>query len=126
MSFTHLNVSSAYSAHYGVNRPEQLVEAAKALGFEALAITDRDGLYGAVKHIGACIKAGIYPIVGVSLRVRSDVDLGRVTILAHGQNQGLGWAALCRVISKAWQKAGKTKDVAISQANWPGPPSHEN
>lgn len=117
MSFTHLNVSSAYSAHYGVNRPEQLVEAAKAMGFEALAITDRDGLYGAIKHIGACIKTGIYPIVGVNLRVKSDSDHGRVTILAHGHNQGLGWAALCRVISKAWQKAGKNKEVGISLAD---------
>ena len=49
MGFTHLNLASAYSAHYGVNRPEQLAAAASALGFEALAVTDRDGLYGAVK-----------------------------------------------------------------------------
>jgi error-prone DNA polymerase len=53
MSFTHLNVSSAFSAHYGVTRPERLAIAAKSMGFDALAITDRDGLYGAVKHIGA-------------------------------------------------------------------------
>ena len=56
MGFTHLNLASAYSAHYGVNRPEQLAAAASALGFEALAVTDRDGLYGAVKHIAACIR----------------------------------------------------------------------
>ena len=114
MSFTHLNVSSAFSAHYGVNRPEQLVQAAKAYGFEALAITDRDGLYGAIKHIGACIKAGIYPIVGVNLHVSDEVDLGRVTILAHGQNRGRGWSALSRLISKAWAKPGKNKSIAIN------------
>ena len=45
MGFTHLNLASAYSAHYGVNRPEQLAAAASALGFEALAVTYRDGLY---------------------------------------------------------------------------------
>jgi error-prone DNA polymerase len=115
VSFTHLNVSSAYSAHYGVSRPELLVAGASAMGFEALAITDRDGLYGAVKHIGACIKAGIYPIVGVNLEVHSkQSSLGRVVVLAHGQNQGAGWAALCRVVSKAWQKPGRNKQVAIS------------
>ena len=64
--FTHLNVSSAYSAHYGVTQPAQLAKAAKAMGFDALAVTDRDGLYGAVKHIGNCIKEGLAPIVGVS------------------------------------------------------------
>jgi DNA polymerase III, alpha subunit len=54
--FAHLNFASAYSAHYGVNRPEQAVTFAKNLGFDALAITDRDGLYGAAKHIAACIE----------------------------------------------------------------------
>ena len=115
MAFSHLNVSSAYSAHYGVSRPELLAAGGAALGFEALAITDRDGLYGAVKHIGACIKNSLYPIVGVNLEVTSrDASLGRVTLLAHGHNSGRGWAALCRVISKAWQKPGKNKHVVIS------------
>ena len=100
MSFTHLNVSSAFSAHYGVNRPEQLCAAASSMGCESLAITDRDGLYGAIKHIGACISTGIAPIVGVSLEVTADKSLGRVLILAHGNNSGKGWATLCRIISK--------------------------
>ena len=114
MPFAHLNVSSAYSAHYGVTRPEALASGAIAMGFEALAITDRDGLYGAVKHIGACIKSGIYPIVGVSLEVISkDASLGRVVILAHGHDRGAGWSALCRTISKAWQNPGRNKRVAI-------------
>jgi len=114
MAFSHLNVSSAYSAHYGVTRPEIMVAGAKAMGYQALAITDRDGLYGAIKHIGACIKAGIYPIVGVRLEVISALgSLGTVVILAHGHNNGAGWAALCRVVSKAWQKPGRNKQVAI-------------
>ena len=114
MPFSHLNVSSAYSAHYGVTRPEYLVAAAQSMGFEALAITDRDGLYGAIKHIGAAIKSGIYPIVGVNLEVYDEVSLGRVVVLAHGHDSGAGWAALCRTVSKAWQKPGRNKQVAIS------------
>jgi error-prone DNA polymerase len=114
MAFSHLNVSSAYSAHYGVSRPEIMVAGAAAMGFEALAITDRDGLYGAVKHIGACIKAGIFPIAGVSLEVLGQQgSLGRVVVLAHGHNKGAGWAALCRVVSKAWQNPARNKHVAI-------------
>ena len=109
MSFTHLHVASGFSSHYGVNRPELLVEAARDLGFSALALTDRDGLYGAIKHIGACLQVGISPIVGVDLPVL-DVDgssLGRVVVLAHGGNKGLGWAALCAVVSAAHAKGKK-------------------
>jgi len=113
MSFTHLNVSSAFSAHYGVNRPEQLCAAASSMGCESLAITDRDGLYGAIKHIGASISTGISPIVGVSLEVTADKSLGRVLILAHGHNSGKGWATLCRIISKAQERKGGKKDVSI-------------
>ncbi len=107
--FTHLNFASAYSAHYGVNRPEQAVAFAKQFGFDALAITDRDGLYGAAKHIAACIENKIDPIIGVNLEVTDQISLGRVVILAHGHNRGAGWSSLSRIISKAHQKKKNEK-----------------
>ena len=106
--FTHLNVASAYSGHYGVTRPEFLVAAAAAQNQTALAITDRDGLYGAVKHIGACLKAGLDPIVGVNLAV---TGVGRVIVLAAGNDGGIGWAALCRTVSVA-AKGGKPIELS--------------
>ncbi len=114
MGFVHLNVASAYSAHYGVNRPEHLVGAASE-EFDALAITDRDGLYGAIKHIGACIASNISPIVGVNLSVKTDNAQSRVVILAHGHNKGRGWSQLCRVISKAHQSKGKQPVIELEQ-----------
>lgn len=117
-AFTHLKVASAFSAHYGVNRPEQLVAAAAAMGFEAIAITDRNGLYGAVKHIGACIEKRISPIAGVDLLAIDDsgLDLGRITVLAHGQNNGAGWGSLCKVISRAHQRSKKSSGPAINKS----------
>ncbi|MEY4311049.1 MAG: hypothetical protein RLZ71_975, partial [Actinomycetota bacterium] len=106
--FTHLNVASSFSGHYGVTHPALLAEAAAASGASALAITDRNGLYGAVKHIGACLKLGIDPIVGVNLEV---AELGRVTVLARGSDGGIGWAALCRTVSAA----AKGKPIRISR-----------
>jgi error-prone DNA polymerase len=103
--FTHLNVASAYSAHYGVSRPEQLVAAAVSLGQTAVAITDRDGLYGAIKHISACLAQGADPIVGVSLNVAGQSS--RLLLLAHGQTAGAGWAILSRAISRAKQSPKK-------------------
>ena len=112
MSFVHLNVASAYSAHYGVNRPEQLAAAAKSLGFEALAITDRDGLYGAIKHIGVAIKTGLAPIVGANLKVENS----RVTLLARGGNKGFGWASLCKTVSAA-HHGSKKKEPGLTKAS---------
>ncbi len=115
MTFTHLHVASAFSGHYGVTRPELLAEAAAAEGATALAVTDRNGLYGAVKHIGACLQLGIDPIVGVDLLVTETdgEELGRVTILAHGNDGGLGWAALCKITSAAHKSAKRKKEVSI-------------
>ncbi|AOY55936.1 DNA polymerase III subunit alpha [Candidatus Rhodoluna planktonica] len=116
MSFVHLNVSSAFSGHYGVTRPELIAEAA-ATQFRALAITDRDGLYGAIKHIAACLHFGIVPIVGVNLAITDEegLSLGRCVILAHGQNRGVGWRKLCQLISEAHQNQ-RTKAIAISRS----------
>ncbi|ROQ41233.1 DNA polymerase III alpha subunit [Frondihabitans sp. PhB188] len=69
MSFTHLHVASAFSAHYGTAQPGHLAAQAASNGADAAAITDRDGLYGAIRHVGACRALGIDPIVGVELGV---------------------------------------------------------
>lgn len=101
--FTHLHVASAFSSHYGVDWPATLAGAAVAGGSDALAITDRDGLYGVPKHIAACMAAGIDPILGVELATlnhHGEVS-GRVVVLAHGHNQGQGYGALCRLVSTA-------------------------
>jgi hypothetical protein len=113
--FTHLHVASGYSLRYGASTPAALVEVAAAHGMSALALTDRDGLYGAVKFAAACQSAGLAPLLGVDLaieptpvRARPAVPLPRrtpvrggssvdprhprVTVLALGQDG----AAACR------------------------------
>ena len=102
-TFTHLNVASAFSAHHGTARPEALVAAQAAFGARAAGIADRDGLYGAVRHIRACLAQGIAPIVGVNLAVleKDGSAAGRITLLAHGRTGGSGWATLARAISAA-------------------------
>ena len=54
---------------YGASTPAALVQRAVAWGQPALALTDRDGLYGAVRFVQACTEAGIDPILGVDLAV---------------------------------------------------------
>jgi len=105
VEFTHLHVASCLSSHFGTAWPEELVDAQAGAGAQLAALTDRDGLYGAVRHVRACLEHGVAPVVGVDLLVASPDDAGitgEVTVLAHGHDQGQGWAAVCRLISAAW------------------------
>lgn len=67
--FVHLHVASGYSLRYGTTHPHLLVERAAEFEMDALALTDRDGVYGAVRFANACRAAGIRPILGVDLAV---------------------------------------------------------
>ncbi|QXG75751.1 DNA polymerase III subunit alpha [Modestobacter sp. L9-4] len=67
--FVHLHVASGYSMRHGANHPADLVTRAVDHGMGALALTDRDGLYGAVKFALAARSAGIRPLFGVDLAV---------------------------------------------------------
>jgi error-prone DNA polymerase len=98
--FTHLHVASSYSLRYGTATPAALATRAADLGMSALALTDRDGLFGAFKHVRACADAGIKPLLGADLALRIDGEnrVGRVTLLASGRQ---GWASLCRLVSAA-------------------------
>ncbi|MFB0834431.1 DNA polymerase III subunit alpha [Arthrobacter halodurans] len=130
MSFTHLNVSSAFSAHYGASWPEDLARRAAADGADALACTDRDGLYGSVKHLKACRENGLDPILGVSLAVLEQDPCppsrrpppprasGRVVVLARGRCGGAGYTALCRLVSAAHAGTGAAgkKPVGVTRA----------
>ena len=67
--FVHLHVASGYSLRYGASHPHVLVERAAEHGMDTLALTDRDGVYGAVKFAKACTAASIRPVFGVDLAV---------------------------------------------------------
>ncbi|WP_256862486.1 PHP domain-containing protein [Microbispora sp. GKU 823] len=66
-AFAHLHVASAFSLRYGTAFPAALVRRAAEHGMDTLALTDRDGLYGAIKHVIACHERGVRPVVGVDL-----------------------------------------------------------
>ncbi len=63
--FTHLHVHSEYSLLDGQSRIRRLIEATKAGGMGALALTDHGGMYGSLAFYKACKAASIKPILGV-------------------------------------------------------------
>ena len=107
----HLHVASGYSLRYGVAAPAALAERAAGLGMETLALTDRDGLYGAVRHVRSCADAGIGAVVGADLRVAS-TGAERVVVLAEGR---AGWRSLCRLVSAAHAAGGRGNPVVTRE-----------
>ncbi|WP_030171169.1 DNA polymerase III subunit alpha [Spirillospora albida] len=105
----HLHVASAYSLRHGVATPAALAARAAELGMETLALTDRDGLYGAVRHVRACAAAGIAPVLGGDLGLGGDE---RVVVLAEG---AAGWRSLCRLVTAAHEAGGRGAPVATRE-----------
>ncbi|MFJ4370400.1 DNA polymerase III subunit alpha [Streptomyces chartreusis] len=118
--FAHLHTASGFSLRYGASHPERLAERASERGMDALALTDRDSLGGAVRFAKACATAGVRPLFGVELAVEGfglseegagrrrapvrggafvDESTPRVTFL--GRDGALGWGDLCRIVSAA-------------------------
>src|SRR5438105_2076284 len=62
-----LHVHSCFSFLDGGSSVEALVERARACGYKALALTDTNGLYGAVRFHKAATAAGLRPIIGAEL-----------------------------------------------------------
>jgi len=67
MSFVHLQVISAYSLLQTTSRIDDLVRSAKAKGYQAIALTDQNVLYGQVDFFKLCKKYAIQPILGIQL-----------------------------------------------------------
>ena len=79
--FTHLHLSSGYSFKYGTAQPDALVAKAAEFGMSALALTDRDGMAGAIRFAQSCEAHGVSPILGVNLSFIQKKY--RVTLLAQ-------------------------------------------
>jgi error-prone DNA polymerase len=69
VSYIELHSASAFSFLQGASLPEVLVDRAAELGYPALALLDRDGVYGAPRFHKAARAAGIRPIIGAELTV---------------------------------------------------------
>src|SRR6266550_5820 len=108
-AYAELHCHSNYSFLEGASHPDELVARARDLEMPALAITDRNGFYGAVKFFGAAQRAGIQPIIGTELTIddgtrppkdRVDYDRWGDRLLVLVEDK-LGYTSLCRVISMA-------------------------
>ncbi len=91
--FVHLHVHSTYSPMRGVSPLEELCALAQQQGSPAMALTDTNGLYGAIRFIEQAKQRGLRPILGAELTT----DDHRVVLLAKTPD---GYANLCRLLSE--------------------------
>jgi DNA polymerase-3 subunit alpha len=98
--FVHLNCHSNFSLLYGGSSIEALLERCCELGMDALALTDRDGLYASVPFYEKAVAAGIKPITGCDLSVSPPspgAARSRIGLLAINDE---GYRNLCRAVTE--------------------------
>ncbi|MEL6529381.1 MAG: DNA polymerase III subunit alpha [Pseudomonadota bacterium] len=99
--FVPLRVLSSYSMLEGAIDPKAIAKLSKERGFPAIAICDRNGLYGAVMFAGACKGEGVQPIVGTLLGVARDAEGKQVDYLPLFAQDEAGYDNLCHLVSRA-------------------------
>lgn len=103
--FVPLRVLSSYSMLEGAIDPKAIAKLAKERGYPAIAICDRNGLYGAVMFAKACVSEGIQPIIGTLLGVVREGREGEETppvdyLPLYAQDEA-GYDNLCHLVSHA-------------------------
>ncbi len=102
MPFVHLRTHSEYSVVDGTLRIDEAAAAARKDGQPALAITDLDNLFGAVKFYKACRGKGVKPIIGADLWLEpegQEKQASRLLVLVQDKT---GYLNLSNLLARAW------------------------
>src|SRR5690242_1330322 len=105
-SYVPLWCKSNLSFLEGASHPDELVDEAYRLGLPAIALTDRDGVYGAVRAHVRARELGMKLIIGAQVAVE---DNSTVALLAQDRE---GYANLCRLITKGRLRSEKGESAA--------------
>ncbi|MCG8422789.1 MAG: error-prone DNA polymerase [Proteobacteria bacterium] len=106
--YVPLFCKSNFSFLEGASHPDELIEEAQSLGIRALAITDRDGVYGIVRAHVCAHKLGFKLIVGSEITI---TDGTSIVLLARDR---AGYANLCRLITTGRRRSAKGE----SRVSW--------
>ncbi|TNF38323.1 MAG: DNA polymerase III subunit alpha [Deltaproteobacteria bacterium] len=105
MSYAALWCKSNYSFLEGASHPDELVEAAHARGVTALALTDRDGVYGIVRAHTKARELGVKLLIGAEMTLG---DGSRIVLIAQGRR---GYGQLTRLITRGRRRSEKGASV---------------
>ena len=79
--YVPLRVFSSFTMLEGAIEPKAIAKQAAKLGFPAVALNDRNGLYAAMAFGEACMEAGVQPVIGAMLGVARPEDIGPDNVL---------------------------------------------
>ena len=123
--YVELHASSAFSFLQGASLPEILIDRAAELGYPALALLDRDGVYGAPRFHKAALAAGVRPIIGAELSLNLEVRSEKLEVRTRQSSPSNfslltsnfllpvlcesqeGYRNLCRLITRMKMRAPK-------------------
>lgn len=124
MEFTHLHGHSTFSFLEAIWTPKKIIQKAKELGFENIALTDLGGMYGAIAFYDSARENWINPIIGTELGFVLDIngynkieDVWNMCLLAKN---GEWYSSLMKIVSHANQEwiSGKAKfDIKTLEEN---------
>jgi len=92
-----LRIRSYFSLRRGTASPAELCRRAKQFGYAALALTDRENLYGLWAFLAACRRESLRPIIGSEIDSGAGRDERRLTLLVRDET---GYRNLCNIISR--------------------------
>src|SRR5437762_3126072 len=101
MPYIELHCCSAFSFLRGGSFPEQLAEVAAELEMPAMALCDRNGVYGAQRFSVAARDHGVRPIVGAELSMEGG---GILPVLVENRT---GYKNLCELLTQAHLRSEK-------------------
>ncbi|HEV8437439.1 MAG TPA: DNA polymerase III subunit alpha [Methylomirabilota bacterium] len=104
--YVELHAHSAFSFLEATPLPEQLAEHAARLEQPAIALLDRDGLYGAPRLYREATRLGLTALVGAEVTLHGG---GRLPLLAEDQE---GYRNLCRLLTRIKMRAAKGEGAA--------------
>src|SRR5437868_10044897 len=105
MSYIELHACSAFSFLRGASFPEQLAETAAELSMSAMALLDRNGVYGAQRFSVAAREQNIRSIIGCEISMEDDAIL---PVLVENRT---GYKNLCELLTQAHLRREKGKCV---------------
>jgi error-prone DNA polymerase len=104
-AYAELHCLSSFSFQRGASQPEELVQRARALGYQALAITDECSVAGVVRAYEEARQLGVHLLLGSEFRV--ELPGGGVFTLVALVHNLQGWGNLCAFITHARMAAAK-------------------
>lgn len=101
MEMVHLHVHSQYSMQDGLCSLDDLIKQAAKFNMKAVALTDHDGLYGAIQFYKKAKSAGIKPIIGCEIRIKDNQKSKEIYHLILLVENKKGYSNLCQIITRA-------------------------